>query len=315
MTRGVGASGSLGTAFESTYATYAAPTKFMNIRNESLAYDDAKIARRPLRGHADLVGFLPGNVHVNGTFEVEITEDLLAHLLFACRGGVVKSGTTPNFTYTYTPSQVAEITAPQESLSITVVKNGEAFGYTGCVIGQQTYTLADGLLIGTFAVVGSDEADQSVPTPVYPTTDPFGPGQYIIEVPTATQVYDTDMFTIDINDNATPEFRLRDDTRGATFIKFGERLVTATLQRDFEDRTEFDAFKASTAQSLTIVATKSATRRITWLIPAGIKRTYPVVGLSGQADLIRASIDYAGTYNAGTSKSVEIKVLTSEDIT
>jgi hypothetical protein len=135
---------------------------------------------------------------------------------------------------------------------------------------------------------------------------------YTIEVPTGSTVLDTDTFEFTVEDNAEAQFRLKSTGRGAQFIKYGERNSTMTLERDFESRTDYDLFKAVTAQSVTLTASKGVNNSIIMLAPVAIKDTYEV-GLSGQGDLVRASIAYQNIID-GTGKSWQITIKTQEDI-
>lgn len=319
-TFGVGASGFLGVAAETVSGTYVAPTDYALIRNESLAYDETRIQRRPLRGVADLTGLLGGNVQISGDLQIEVLEDTLVQLLRAARGVITKGGAGP-FTYTFKPSQAA---APTKTLSITVVRNGVVFGYVGCVVSSMSFTTDGGLMVGNFSILGRDEASQSLPTPSYPTLDPFSPGMYAIEVPTTTQVFDTDQFTFAVNDNAESQYRLKGaenatpgsaGTRGAQFVKFGERTAELTLERDFLNRTDYDAFKALTSQSITVRAKRTATQYIEFLMEKATPQSYEITGLTGQAELIRAGVNYQGVYNPGTTQSYQIKVASATSIT
>jgi hypothetical protein len=315
MAPGVGASGFVGIAPEVTPGTYVAPTKYLVLTEESLQFQQATKWRRPLRGIADVAGGLAGNSHVAGDLSVEITHDTLPWLLLAARGATVAQTDIPApplFTYTFTPNAVA---VPTATLSITIVRNGVVFGYTGCVVSSQSYSIEEGTLMGTFGIVGRDEAVQSSPTPVHTTVVPYGAGQYELEIPTATQVFDTDSFEFSIDDAAEPQFRIA-DTRSAQFIKYGERDVTLSVERDFETRTDYDAFKALTAQGVTLKAGHNlgAQADITFEILSAIKNTYEVTGLSGQAELVRASIEYQGVYNAAGSASYGIEIITTEDL-
>lgn len=311
MTVGVGAAGVVGIAIETVSGTYTAPTTFLSLRNESLNYKPSNISRRPLRGTADVTGLIAGYVEVGGDIEVEVTPDHLPVILRAARLSQAVTGTTPKV-YTTTPTNVA---VPAQTLSITVVRNGIVFGYTGCVVGSQKYSLADGLLVATFSILGRDEAVQSVPTPTWSTERPFGPGEYDIQVPTASSVLDTDTFELSIEDNAESQFRLKNTGRGAQFIKYGERSVELTMERDFESRTEYDAFKAMTAQGITIMCSQGVNSKVQFKVPAAIKDSYEIAGNSGQADLIRASIKYMGVLDSVTGKSYEIVTTTTATIT
>jgi hypothetical protein len=150
-----------------------------------------------------------------------------------------------------------------------------------------------------------------LPTATWPTTTPFGAGQYSVEIPTATPVTDTDTFEFSVEDNAEAQFRLKSTGRGAQFIKYGERTSTMSLERDFDSRADFDAFKAITAQSITLTATKGANNSISMLAPVAIKDTYEIAN-SGQGDLVRASISYQNVID-GTGKSWQLIVKTQEE--
>jgi len=288
--------------------TYYPPVKYIPFMSESLTSVQSTIWRRPIRQSADIIGAVPGNFNVEGDISIEGMEDCILYFLYASRNSVVKSGTT-NYTYTFTPTANA---IPARTMSITVVRNGIVFGFTGVVVGSQTFTVEDGILMYNISVIGRDEAVQSTPTPTWPTTVPFGAGQYSIEIPTATPVLDTDTFEFAIDDAAEAQFRLKSTGRGAQFIKYGERAVTLSLERDFESRTDFDAFKALTAQDISIVASKGVNNKITLNSPVTIKDTYEVQN-SGQGDLVRASIAYNSVINA-SGVSYTITVLSQENV-
>lgn len=312
MAIGVGASGFVGIAPESTPGVYVAPTKYLVLRNESLNHTQATIWRRPLRGIADIAGALSGNMHVAGTVEVEVTHDTLPHLLRAARYIGVKTGASDPYEYEFTPSAVA---IPSKTLSFTVVRNGIVFGFTGCIIGSAKYAIdSEGILIATFDVIGQDEATQSAPVPTHVTTTPFSVGEFSLEIPAASAVSDADTWELTVNDNATPEFRIRTN-RAAAFSRFGERTVEMSINRDFESRTDYDNYKALTAQAIKFKATKQASNReIIFDVFASIKDTYEIVGMSGQAELIRANIKYNGVYDDGEAASHKITIYTDEDI-
>jgi len=310
MTQGIGAGGFIGIAFETVTNTYTAPVKYFPIENESLKFVQETNWRRPIRQSADIIGAVDGDVRVEGDIMMEAFEDVVPYFLHCARATVVKAG-SGNYTYTYTPS--ASAIAPNHTMSITVIRNGVVYGYVGCVVGQFTFSIDNETLKFNASILGSDEASQSLPTPTFITTAPFGAGKYNIQVPTGSQIFDTDTFEFQVNDNAESQYRLKDTGRGAQFVKFGEREVTATLERDFDTRTDYDAFKALTAQSITFTATKGANNSISLNLPAAIKDDY-TVNLSGQGDLLRATVPYKGVID-GTGKSYSIVVKAQENLT
>jgi hypothetical protein len=310
MAPGIGAGGFVGIALETTPGTYLAPTKYVPIQNESLQYQQETVWRRPIRQSADIVGAVNGDAHVEGDISMEAFEDVVAIMLYAARTTPVKTGST-NFSYVYTGNANA---IPTRTLSITVVRNGVVFAYTGCVVGKFTFTIDNGLLMFNTSILGRDEATQSAPTPTWLAAQvPYGAGSYDLEIPTATQIFDADTFEFGVDDNAVAQFRLKNTGRGAQFINYGERAITLSIERDFQDRTDYDAFKALTAQSVTLNASKGANNSIGLVIPSSIKDTYEL-GLSGQGDLIRASIAYNGVLDS-TGNAYTITVKCQENIT
>lgn len=306
------ATGYMGLAFETTAGSYVAPTKFFPIRSESLQFAQDTHWRRPIRAVNDINGAVPGDAHCEGDIEMELLEDVLPYFLYASRNTVVKVGAAAPYTYTTTPFHGALPTTGR-TLSLTVVRAGVVFGYTGCVVGSMSFGVDGPIGTMTFTVHGRDEAVAGVPTATFPTTLPFGSGNWNIQIPTATQIFDMDTFEFSIEDNASSEPRLK-STRGAAFVRFGERNIGLSVERDFDGRADYDAFKALTAQSILVRADKGVANRIDLKMPVAIKDTYDMGGLSSQGDLVRASIAYQGVYDAASSKSYEIIVITSESI-
>jgi len=314
MPAGIGASGSVGVAREVTAGTYVAPEKFIPIRSESLSYAQETIFTRSIRQVADPVFAVPGNATIEGDIEFEVTHDTLPYLLYGMRGSVGKVGVADPFTYTLTPDASGQKSGTKTTLSFTIVRNAIVFGYTNCVIGSLELTVDNGIMVATVGVLGQDEASQADPTEAWPTSVPYGAGEYDIEIPSASAVTDVDTLTFTVNDNPEHAYRLRSTGRGAQFTKFGERSVELSVERDFIDRTDYDAFKALTAQAITFKASKTTNRDVTVILRSAIKDTYEI-GLDGQGDLVRASITYQGIWNQASSESYNIVVVTDEDIT
>ena len=311
MTVGIGAGGFMGIAFETTPNTYQDPTKFFPIRSENLKYEQKTVWRRVIRGVADVLGGVAGNVGVSGTIEIEALPDVVPYFMYAARTSISKTGTGP-YTYSITGTASAQ---GNRTLSVTVVRNGIVFGYTGIQVSAFKFTVDNGLLVLNMDVLGSDEAVQSVPVAAFTNQDPFGAGTYNIQVPTATQVFDMDQFSFEVDDHGEHQYRLKNTGRGAQFTKYGERDAHLTCTRDFESRAEYDAFKALTAQSITVAISAGANASIDLRLPVAIKDTYEINGLSGQGDLIRASINYIGTFYATALSAYWIVAITTENIT
>ncbi len=315
MPAGIGAAGILGVAREVTAGTYVAPEKFIPIRSESLSFNQETVFTRPIRESADIINAVPGNVAVEGDIEFEVAHDFLPHFMHGMRGDVVKAGADP-FTYTFDSTSIGQKSVTLTTLSITIERNGIVFSYLQCVVNTFALTVDNGILVCTLGIMAEEEVVAAAPTPVWPTTVPFGAGQYAIEIPTATQVFDVDSFDFSLDDGGEHAYRLRDNGRGAQFTKFGERTTELTIEQDFDSRADYDAFKALTAQAIHIRAEDpvTATNYVDLVIHSAIKDTYEV-GLSGQGDLVRASITYQGIYDETATSPFTLEVGTDEDIT
>ena len=301
MTVGIGAGNFIGLAIETVPGTYVAPTEFFPIRSENLQWQQDTVWRRVIAQTADPLGAVAGNGHVEGDVDMELLEAVLPYFLLAARGELVQGGSTPNFTYTFTPDSDA---VPDTTLSIAVVRNGITFGYVGCVVAGMNFGVDNGMATVTLSMLGQSEASQSLPTLTLPTTSPFGSGTWSVQVPTASQVFDTDNFSLGVDDGGEPQNRLRDEL-GAQFIKYGERSVTLSVERDFESRTEYDAFKALTAKSINVDVDKSANNYVHFQVPAAIVDSYEVA-TPGVGDLVRASVSYMGTQHVDGAYNIEV---------
>jgi hypothetical protein len=260
-----------------------------------------------------------GYSHIEGEIEMILMENALPYFLHVGRWNVVQSGTTPNFVYTCTPTHIAgndALTTTREALSITIVRAGVVFGYVGCLLGGIEISVDNGIPIMRMTIVGSDETVQSLPTATWQTgvgDRPFGAGQYTIEIPTASQVFDVENFTFTVNDNAEPQYRLNNSTR-ARFVKWGQREISLETTRDFDGRVEYDAFKALTATSVTLVCSKGANNAVTFSMPTSVRETYELDGLSEQGELHMATVRFNGIYDTATSRACQIIVACQEDI-
>jgi len=305
MAPGIGAAGIMGVAIETVPGTYVAPTKFIPFMSESLKFEQDTQWRRPIRQTPDIVGAVAGDSNIAGDITMEALHDCVPYFLYASRVSIVKTGAGP-YVYTCTPTAVA---IPAKTLSITIVRNGIVYAYTGCVVASFSFSVDNGELMFKPHIVGQDEAVQSSPTATWPTSVPFGAGSYNLQIPTASQIFDTDKFELKVDDKGKPEFRLKNTGTGAQFISYGEREVGLSVERDFDSRAEYDLFKAETAQSITM--TVGSTPGFVMTMAASIIDTYEV-NLGGQGDLVRAKVEYKGTLGAGNAYGLVVN--TTENI-
>lgn len=313
---GIAAAGVVGVAIEDTRNTYKAPQKYLPIISESLSTSEDTVFRRVLQGTVDPIGVKPGNESHEGTVQMEFLHDCIPYFLHAMRGTITKSGSGTDRVYKLLGSHEGSADKYGQTLSITLVRNNVVFAYTGCVVGSLQLGITDGLLTATMNIMAADEAAQTAPAEVFPTSVPFGAGEYDLQIPTASQIYDADTFTIEINDNAESQFRLQDERRGPWFIKFGEREVSATIDRDFDSRAQFDVFKDITAQSITLRAEDADNddRYMSFVMPACYIDSFDVSLSGSPGDLVRANTRYMGVHHAATGSSYTLEIGTSENI-
>jgi hypothetical protein len=282
--------------------------KFVPITQEGMQMMEETVFRRPIRESADVIGAVPGNQHAEGDIDMEALEDCLPYFLAIARATCVKSGSSPNFIYTYTPNARA---VPLLTATIVVMRAEQVFAYTGCVVSMFKFGVQDGLLTFGIHVIARGESTQTAPVTSWGSTAPFGAGTYTIEIPTGTTVTDADQFEFTVEDNGEVQYRLKSTSRDGEFVKFGERDVTCTMGRDFTSKTDYDAFKGVTAQSITLEVSKGANNAIELLAPVTVKESYEVP-LSGQGDLVRGNITYRSML--GSPSTYQLVVKTQEDL-
>jgi hypothetical protein len=320
----VGGAGYLGIGVETTLGTFVTPTKFFPIRSETLSQQEAKIYRTNIRGVADRSGAVQGYVHAEGDVVFEVTSDILPYFLEAGRFLVVRTGASAPFTYTATPIHVAKtqtnapatagtpVNVTRKTLTLLANRSDIPMAYLGMSVSQLAFTLDNGLLVCTASMIGTQESTQTPPAPVatWGTAQPFGPGLVTLEVPQGSPRADADTFSVTINDNGVAANRLN-GARGAAYVNWGEREITAHVEHDFSSTADYDAFVAQTQQIVAFKAIRSASDSIEIDINAAIEDNY-AVNLSALGDVVRGSFDMHGIY--GTTDAVTIIVKTTESV-
>lgn len=263
MTAGIGATGYLTLAPETTMGTYVAPTTYVPILRETLHYTEDKYFSQQLRQQVVDSDVKPSYYHIEGEVELEVDTNNLLYWLYASRHTIVKSGAGP-YTYTFVPSTAGATStgtgANQRTLSLTVVRNGIVFGYTGCTVGQYEFTVDNGVLKLTMQIIGLGEAVQSLPTPTWVAPDLLGADSHNIYLgasavsPTYAQALGFNGYTFMANHNAEAQNRIR-STRSANYVKFGKTEFEVRSELDFESRTDYDLFVASTTKAIKLEST------------------------------------------------------------
>jgi len=256
----IGASGAVGIALESTMGTYVAPTTWVPILEESLAYTEDKYYSQQLRQQATDSDVKPSYYHIEGDIRMEVDCRFLPYFLYCSRHAITKTGAGP-YTYKYTPTAVggtstAASGAVQRTMSITVIRNPgtDMFGYTGCTVGGYEFTIDNGVLMATLNIIGLGEEDGSG-TPAWVAPSLLGADAHTIYVDTAgtapaftTPTNDFNGYTFRANHNAEAQNRIRPQ-RSASYVKFGKTDFEIESELDFVAKSEFDNFKAASTKA------------------------------------------------------------------
>jgi hypothetical protein len=263
LTPGLGGGGSLGVAFETTMGTYVPPVIFVPILSESLAYTEDKYLSEQIRQQSIHTEAKPSYYHMEGDIELEVDPTNIVYFLYAGRHTITKTAGPPAV-YKFVPNSAGTASTSagattQKTLSITVVRNGEVFGYTGVALGGFEFSVDtdDGILRATLNMFGLSEAEAADPTEVWTAPDLLGADSHRIFLDTAgvapTFAASPDVnhngLTFSANFNAEAQNRVRAD-RGASYISFGITEGTVSAEIDFLDRTDYDFFKATNKRAI-----------------------------------------------------------------
>ena len=329
MPAGLGGGGKVGIAFETTMGTYVPPTIFVPILSESLRYTEEKYYSEQIRQQTIVSDVKQGYYHVEGDIEMEADPTNLPYWLYASRHTAAKVAGPP-IVYTFTPSSAGSAstatgTTTPKTLSITIVRNGVVFGYTGCVVGGFEFTIEDAVLRCTMNVFGLAEAVQSAPSPTWPVADLLGADAHrvYLAASAATPTFGaTDInfngFTFRVNYNAEAQNRINAN-RSASYISYGITEAEIESELDFLDRTDYDNFVNNTQRAIKLESTNGGatfSAATTAVRLQGNRVSYDTydIGLEGMGDLIMAGFTGRMVGIAG-GNAYEIAVKSPANIT
>lgn len=313
MPAGLSGAGWLGFAFETTKGTFVDADTFIPILSEGFRYNEDRYFSPQIRQQVMTSDVAQGYYHIEGDVELEADVNYLPYLLYCTRHNIAFASGV----YTFTPSTAGSTStaasgAVQRTASITIVRNGIGFGYSGCTLGSLGFFVDGGVL--KFRATMFGEKDNVVAAPPTPTWSPaslFGASAHSVYVDAssatpafaASPVRDFNGFEFTANHNPSAENRLVND-RSATYIAFHETEISVNTELDFVDKTEYDNFVATTQKAFRLESLKGgatfalATEAVSIDINRGVYETYDL-GLSGLADLIMAGVTIRGIGIAG----------------
>lgn len=263
-TPGLGGGGSVGLAFETVMGTYVPPIVFVPVLSEGLEYSEEKYLSEQIRQQSIHTEAKPSYYHVEGDIEMEVDVNFLPYFLHAGRHTITKTGASAPFTYKYTPNSAGTASTAagpttRKTLSITVVRNGEVFGYTGCALGGFEFSVDtdSGILMATLNMFGLAEATQTDPSEVWIAPQLYGADAHRIILDTAgiaptfagSPNVNHNGLTFGVNFNAGAQNRVRAD-RSASYISYGITEGTLGAELDFLTRADYDFFVSTNKRSL-----------------------------------------------------------------
>ena len=327
----IGANGAVWLGLETIYGTPVDPTAsgvgvWMPILDEALVYTENKYYSNQIRQAAVASDVEPSYYHVEGPLHFEVDPNYMPYLLYASRHSVTKTGASAPYSYSAVPTGNGA-TYPGGSgrgLSIVVVRNGQGFLYSGCVVNNYEFTITDGVLECTATMLGLAEQDLATPpaTPSWIDADLFGATAHSIYVDTAglTPTFATrnmtfNGFTFRVNHNGEAQNRINPN-RSANYIKYGVTEPEIETELDFLDKTEYTNFKNATLRAIKLeslkpggLATTFATATEAFRVTA-YRTAYDAytVSLRSMADLVSAQVTMRSlNISGGTAYKMELK--------
>ena len=320
-TAGLGGLNKIYVAKEAVYGTYIDPSTatgaWVPVLSESLMYREDKYFSPQIRETTIVSDSKSSFYHVEGDIEVEVDAAHLPYFLYASRHNITKTGAATPWTYKAVPSNFG-LTYPGGSapgLSITVVRNGIGFGYSGCVVGQWAFTIDGGILKCTMSMLGlAEQVPVALGTSAWVAPALYGADASSIYLDTAgitptfagARINNFNGYTATFNYNATAQNRIRPD-RGATFIAYGETEATYETELDFLDRVEYDKMVNNTPMAIKLESNRpggltgtfaAATAGVQIVFNNSFYQTYEV-DTPGMGDLVAARVTGRGVGIAG----------------
>jgi hypothetical protein len=313
---GLSGAGWMGIALETVKGTFVPATVFVPIISESFKYTEARYLSPQIRQQVVFSDVKQGYYHIEGDIECEVDAATLPYFLFCSR----HTPTSAAGIYTFVPSSAGSTSTAasgmvQRTMSVTIVRNGQGFGYAGCAFSTIGFSIEEGILRFKGTLMGESDAGDisgTLPTPTWAASNLFGADASAVYVDTsgtaptfATPSTGFDGFTFEANHNASAENRIV-RARSASYIAFHQTEVTLNTTLDFADKTEYNLFVAGTQKAFRLESINgganwaASTSGVRVDINRGVYETYDL-GLSGLGDIIKAGVTAQGIGITGGS--------------
>jgi hypothetical protein len=262
-----GLAGQLGFAAESTYGTFVAPTRFLELTNSSVKYERERIESNGIRaGRRILHRWAQGVQRAAGDVEFEMAPQGFALLWSHILGGVATAGSNP-YTHTVTPGDLSG-----KSLSLQIGKPDiggvvRPFTYLGCkVTSAEVSAAVNEYAMMTVSFYGNHlDTAQTLGTATYPTgLTPFDFTKGSVSL--AGSGFDVKDFTLTIDNGlAVDRHFIRSTTpeRSKEPLESTRREITGSMTADFTDLTALNRFINGTEAALVLTFNAGASAQTT----------------------------------------------------
>lgn len=262
-----GLAGQIGFAAESTYGTFVAPTRFLELNSSSIKYERERIESQGIRaGRRVLHRWTGGVQRVAGDVEFEMAPQGFGLLWLNILGANTTTGSNP-YTHTMTPGDLSG-----KSLSVQVGKPDiggvvRVFSYLGCKItGAELSAAVNEYAMMNLSFYGNHlDTSQTLGTASYPANlTPFDFTKGTVTL--AAAGFDVKEFSLSIDNGlAVDRHFLRTTTpeRSKEPLENNRRSVTGSLTADFTDLTAFNRFVNGTEAALVLTFDAGASAKTT----------------------------------------------------
>lgn len=251
----------IGFVAESSFGTFAVPTKFAEFTSESLKFERERINSKGIKaGRRTLNRWAQGVQRVNGDIELEMGPVGTGTLLKHAFGGSQTTGAGP-YVHTLTPGSLDD-----KSLTIQVGRPDiggvvRAFSYLGCSItGFELSCKVNEYLMGKFSIYGTDEVtSESLATASYPAGwSPFVFTEGVLSI--AGSSYDVTQLSLGAKNGQKVDrhFIRASGHKPKIALESEQREYSGTLTSDFIDLTAYNRFKNGTEAALVLTFTSGA---------------------------------------------------------
>lgn len=307
-----GLAGQLGFAAESTYGTFVAPTRYLELTSSNVKFERERIESNGIRaGRRVLHRWTPGVQRVAGDVEFELAPQGFALLWSHILGGVSTSGSNP-YTHTITPGDLAG-----KSLSLQIGKPDiggvvRPFTYLGCkVTAAELSASVNEYATMSVSFYGNHlDTAQTLGTATYPTgLTPFDFTKGSVSL--AGSGFDVKEITVSIDNGlAVDRHFIRSTTpeRSKEPLESTRREITGSMTADFTDLTALNRFINGTEAALVLTFNAGAAAQTTITMNVRFDGEDPDLG----SELLEQPLQFKAVSSTSDAAAITVAVVNAD---